>query len=119
MVLVHSGRSDECKSQAAILQEEFYEPYHDQGLEIVLIIFENNDGAMDRGSVLDYSYAYKEHFGLSFRVLADPNHENTGSYHEDVPLTMLLDENRVIQFKQEGSVPDSQRLKHYIEDLLD
>jgi hypothetical protein len=118
MVIVHSGSSDECKSQAAILQDEFYEPYHDLGLSIVLIIFEDDGGARDWGSVLDYSYAYKQHFGLSFKVLADPNHDKTGIYHEDVPLTMLLDENLVIQFRQEGSIPDTPRLKQYIEDLL-
>jgi hypothetical protein len=118
MLISTAGTCSECKVQAAILEEQFYGVYKGRGLRILYILFMDDQGNGSRDPLLDYCCRYKNQFKMTFTVAADPGDWAMGKYHTGIPLTMLLDGNMQIKFKEDGIVPSSTKLKQSIEDLL-
>ncbi|MBN2497973.1 MAG: redoxin domain-containing protein [Deltaproteobacteria bacterium] len=122
LITVHAGWCTYCKQQSASMQHDLYEPYHDRGLEIMLVLFQDDRRREDRDLLLDYCCYYKDHYHMAFDVVIDPGAAATGQFFRPdeagTPLNMLLDDEMVIRYKVEGLIPDSHIIEGNIEGLL-
>ncbi len=119
LTIAYSGTNSDSAAQLETLQAQYAEAFTDRGLEIVLVVYDDDDGNTDDWEVLDWAYDIEKYHGLDFPVLADPGGSKWSQFHSGVPGTMLIDRDHVIRFKEEGSVPDHDRLTQYIEELLE
>lgn len=117
---VHAGWCTFCKQQATTMEESLYQPYKDQGLKIVLVIFEDEQRNSDFQTLLEYACSYRERYGMTFTIAIDPGAQVMGRFFRPneggTPLNMLLDRDMVIRYKLEGLIPDT--LEGNIESLL-
>jgi peroxiredoxin len=120
LVSVHAGWCGPCKAQAATMEDNFYQVYKDQGLKILLILFEDAEGGSERQALLDYTCTYRERYGMTFTLAIDPGAEVMDQFFRPTeagtPLNMLLDQDMVIRYKVEGTIPNV--LEGNIEALL-
>ncbi len=122
MITVHAGWCGVCKSQTIGMENEVYAPYKNQGLDIMLVLFQDENGSSARDNLLPYCCGYKDRYGLSFHVVIDPDAEATSQFFRPTeagtPLNMLLDDEMEIRYKVEGLIPDSRVLEGTIEGIL-
>jgi hypothetical protein len=122
MVSVHAGWCSICKAQAETMEQDLWDPYKDQGLEIVMVIFQDDAGNGDKESLKKYGCYYKNNYSMHFHVAIDPDTAAMGQFFRPTatgtPLNMLLDPRMEIRFKMEGIIPDSNIFQGNIEGLL-
>jgi hypothetical protein len=122
MMVVLSGMWNDYESHAQTLQTQFHDKYDASGLEIVLVFYEDNANHRDETSLCNFAFSFENSHSLRYHVVVDPDFAKTAKYHENnppgTPLTILIDRDQVIRFKQEGAVPDLDKLNEYIVDLL-
>ncbi len=120
LVTVHAGWCSVCKSQAATMEDGFYQKYKDQGFRILLVMFEDDQGGSEEQTLMDYTCTYREHYHITFTLAVDPGAAVMGQFFRPTqagtPLNMLLDRDMVIRYKVEGVIPDV--LEGNIEALL-
>lgn len=119
MVVGYRETNPASQAQVSALQDDYYSVYASQGLQVLLLVFEDESGRTSYDEVLDWSYDAKAYYELEFPVVADPNGAMWNAYQSEVPATTLIDRNGVIRYKQAGAMPDRNRLTRYIEDLLE
>ncbi|NUN12385.1 MAG: redoxin domain-containing protein [Myxococcales bacterium] len=116
LIDIGAGWCGPCIDQARILDEEFYEPFKDKGLQVISILFENASGQPANS---DFCEFWRDEFKLTSPVLADPTFK-TKTYFTDVqsstPVILLVDENFTIVYKRSGETPSD--LKSTIEQQL-
>ena len=122
MITVHAGWCTYCKTQTSTMESGVYRPYKDQGLDIMLVLFQDENGSSARDNLLAYCCETRERYGLSFHVAIDPDAEATDQFFRPTeagtPLNMLLDDEMEIRYKVEGLIPDSRILEGTIEGIL-
>jgi hypothetical protein len=99
---IHTGWCPGCRSLAASLESGLYQPYKDQGFDIILVQLETPTRSSDRTALLNFCCDEKEH--MSFTVAIDPGGQRLADYFSwgGVPLSMLLDRRMKIRYKIEG-----------------
>jgi thiol-disulfide isomerase/thioredoxin len=91
LVTIHAGWCGICRRQASEL-EELYQTYKNDGLEIILINFEDPRRNTDRLSLFLYTCEEKSLYDMTFTVTIDPFKKAIEDYYEDaVPLNFILD----------------------------
>ena len=122
MITVHAGWCTYCKQQSVTMEDDFYQPYKDQCLDMIMVIFQDEHGDDDRQVLLDYCCYYKDHYGFTFHTTIDPGAAATSQFfrptESGTPLNMLLDDEMATRYKVEGLIPDSRILEGTIEGLL-
>lgn len=122
LVTVHAGWCTYCKQQAATMEDGLWQKYKDQGLQMLLISFQDEQGSSDRQKLLDYCCKNKADFHMTFTQSIDPNAAVTDQFFRPTeagtPLNMLLDRRMRIRYKVEGVIPQSYILEGNIEGLL-
>ena len=120
LVSVHAGWCGPCKTQAATMEDNLYQEYKDQGLRILLILFEDDERNSEHQALLDYTCTYRDRYGMTFTLAIDPGANVMGQFFRPTeagtPLNMLLDDEMVIRYKVEGTIPNV--LEGNIEALL-
>jgi len=103
---VHTGWCSSCAEQAAGLENDLYRPYHQDGLEIILMFFEDEYRSSERGDLLRLCCAERQGYGMTFTVAIDPGAQIVDRYFSgwsaEIPLNMVLDEDMVIRYQNEG-----------------
>ncbi|RME23932.1 MAG: TlpA family protein disulfide reductase [Deltaproteobacteria bacterium] len=116
---LHAGWCTYCKQQAAGM-EAMYQNYKQQGLRILLVLFEDEQGSSDHDKLLEYTCSYRDRYGMTFTLAIDPGAEVMDQFFRPTeagtPLNMLLDKDMTIRFKLEGVIPET--LEGNIEALL-
>lgn len=120
-ILVFVGSPKDSALEGAMTELiKLHKDYVQKGLSIYGVVTENQQGMVDRQSVLDAAFGLKSVLEIPFQVLSDPAATATkpilGS--DSLPLTLLLDNTKVIRFKQAGAAPDFTRLRGYLDTLL-
>jgi hypothetical protein len=110
LITIGAGWCEPCKEETETLMPDVYEPLHDQGLEIVQVIFEDNDADPPTRS---FCREWRDELFsdvLEFPVLLDQTFSWADAYLLDIqaatPVTMLVDANGNIRWKVEGQDPD-------------
>ena len=88
LLVTAAGWCTACREEQPAL-EALYQTYKDQGLEVVVAIFEdNNFGAV----TTDFATSWKENYDLTFPVVADIDFK-LGAYYDPslTPMAMLVD----------------------------
>jgi len=103
---ISAGWCQPCKEQAETLDEEIYEPFKDQGLQVISVIFEDPDGYPATSS---YCEVWRDTFSLTSPVLVDPALIALKQQFVDAgnaaPINLLLDENFKIIYIRSGENP--------------
>ena len=101
---IHTGWCPICIQLAVQLENGLYQPYKDQGFEIILVEIEDDSRSADRTDLLNYCCEEKTRRGYTFTMAIDPGARKTSKYFSlgGVPLTILLDDRMVIRYKTEG-----------------
>ena len=103
---ISAGWCQPCKEQAETLDEEIYEPFKDQGLQVISIIFEDPDGYPATSS---YCQVWRDTFSLTSSVLVDPALIALKQQFVDAgnaaPINLLLDEDFKIIYIRSGENP--------------
>ena len=117
LITVHTGWCSGCVQMARQLENGLYQPYRDQGFEIILVLLEDDGRSSDRSALLDYCCEEKTQNGMTFSVAIDPGGQKTSKYFSwgALPLSMLVDGHMTISYKAEGS---AYGLEANIQDLL-
>ncbi|MFO7567002.1 MAG: TlpA disulfide reductase family protein [Enhygromyxa sp.] len=109
LLSIGAGWCEPCKAETAELTPEVLEPLHDQGLEIVQVLFED-DQAMPPTS--SFCRVWRDElFGepLGFPVWLDQSFSWADAFLLDpqsaTPVSMLIDANGNIRWKVEGQNP--------------
>lgn len=92
LLVTAAGWCTACREEQPAL-EALYQNYKDQGLEIVVAIFEdNNFGAV----TTDFATSWKDNYSLTFPVVADIDFK-LGAYYDPslTPMAMLVDVNEM------------------------
>lgn len=118
LISAHAGTCGICKTQAADMEDDFYQSYKDRGFKIALAVISDSTGSDARQDVLDYCCKYKSTYGMTFTVAGDPELDVMRDYiRSGTPLNMLLDDKMVIRYKVEGYDPDT--IRNNVVALLD
>lgn len=117
LIGVHTGWCPGCREMAAQLEDGLYQPYHDQGFEIVLVLIEDDGRSSNRSALLSYCCEEKNNNGMTFTVAIDPGGQKTSKFFSwgALPLSMVVDSEMTISYKSEGS---AYGLEAKIQDLL-
>lgn len=101
---IHTGWCPICIQLAVQLENGLYQPYKDQGFEIILVQIEDDRRSSNRADLLDFCCEEIETRGYTFTVAIDPGGRTLAGYFSlgGVPLTMLLDQRMKIRYKMEG-----------------
>jgi len=112
---IHTGWCPGCRQLAASLENGLYQPYKDQGFEIILVQLETPTRSSDRNDLLDFCCEEKQ--TKTFTVAIDPGGQKLAGYFSlgGVPLSMLLDRRMKIRYKIEG---DPAGLEATLQDIL-
>ena len=117
LISVHSGTCTYCKQQAFTMESDLAS-YRTRGLKVLLILIGDDRGSSERQDLLDYSCTYRNQYGLTFPVAADPDVVvGRVLVDEGTPLNMLLDADMVVRYRVEALMPDT--LEGNIDALLD
>jgi hypothetical protein len=119
LISAHDANCTFCKQQVARMEPDFYDKYHEQGFDILLILFRDKNGNSHLQAVMDFCCEYKEDYGLdTFNVAGDPDMEVMRDYiREGTPLNILVDDEMTIRYRQEGYDPGL--LTQNVEKLLE
>lgn len=102
-----------CRNEASHLME-LYNTYKERGLEIVQCIFQDEDG---NPADLDDIGRWLATFGITFRVLQDPDYSTVNSYSvSSIPLNILIGRDFIIVYRMAGF--DKAAIIQRIEDAL-
>jgi hypothetical protein len=117
LIAIHTGWCPGCHQMAAQFEDGLYQPYRDQGFEIILVLIEDDGRNSSRSALLDYCCEEKTGQGMTFTVAIDPAGQKTSKYFSwgALPLSMLVDQQMTISYKSEGS---AYGLEAKIQDLL-
>lgn len=108
-----AGWCGPCRNEASHLME-IYNTYKERGLEIVQCIFEDNDGA---SADLDFIKAWIKEYGISYRVVNDPNFSTVNTFQlSAIPLNLVIGRDFVIIYRMEGF--EKEKVIKKIEDAL-
>jgi hypothetical protein len=112
---IHTGWCPGCRQLAASLENGLYQPYKDQGFEIILVQLETPTRSSDRTALLNFCCEEKQ--TKTFTVAIDPGGQKLADYFSlgGVPLSMLLDRRMKIRYKIEG---DPSGLEATLQDIL-
>jgi len=117
LVIESSANCPYCADEAGSLEQDLYQPYKDQGFEILLLMAANYAGAEPDASFLS---GYKDRYEFTFQILGDYRAGVMGKYNDDgyVPFNMLVDKNMVIRDKSTGYWPNylSMKIEDYLEE---
>ncbi len=92
------------------MQTGFHDVYKDQGFDILLVVMEDDDHSSERQAVIDFCCEYKDEYNFEFVVAADPGGVVMSEYmRSGTPLNMVLDDEMVIRYREEGYNPDMLR----------
>jgi hypothetical protein len=100
------------------MEPDLQQPYADDGLKIMLVLFEDDNGSSNAQNLRDYACEYKETYGFTFTLAIDPGAAVLGDFLEGTPMNMLLDDEMKIRYKVDGIIPDSHILEGNIEGLI-
>lgn len=99
-----AGWCEPCKQETLELPA-VYDRYHDEGLEIVQVLFQDE---LSQRPASSFCREWKDDYDLRFLVLLDQTWEFYPVWLQDVqastPVTVLVDANANIRFKMEGQV---------------
>jgi len=100
---VGAGWCQPCKAETAQLEPRFHEPYCDDGLRIVQILFQDAQGLP---ATKFFCRQWRDEYGLTFPVLVDPlfTMESLLSLGQ-TPLNLLIDRDGVIRYRSVGQEP--------------
>ncbi len=120
LIDLSAGWCEPCKEQALTIDEEIYEPFKDQGLQVVSIIFQSEDSGIATSQTCA---EWRDAFELTSPVLTDPFFNLNGGVKAmfdaaggAAPVNMLVDETFQIRYVHSGEKPVG--LDAIIEDLL-
>jgi hypothetical protein len=120
LIDLSAGWCEPCKEQAEDIDEEIYEPYKDQGLQVVSIIFQSEDSGIATSQTCA---EWRDAFELTSPVLTDPFFNLNGGVKAmfdaaggAAPVNMLVDESFQIRYVHSGEKPVG--LEGIIEELL-
>ncbi len=109
LIDLSAGWCQPCKEQAATLDVEIYEPYKEQGLQVVSIIFQSEDSGVATSSTCA---EWRDAFELTSPVLTDPFFNSNGGVKAmfdaaggAAPVNMLVDETFTIKYVHSGEKP--------------
>ncbi len=91
-----------CKLEAAHLME-LYNKYKEQGLEIVQVVFQDEDGGpADQSDINRWMQTY----GLSFTCITDADYSTVQDYSVGpIPTNLVIDRDFIIRYRGEGFDP--------------
>jgi thiol-disulfide isomerase/thioredoxin len=129
-ILINIGAGWCLPCQAETLEfPELYDEYHDQGLEIVQVMFQNWTGQAPTGGFCeawssgDWSEGGAQGVPLDFPVLIDQVFDWGSTYLQNpddaTPINMLVDANGNIRWKLEAQQPSVDVLRAQIELVIE
>ncbi len=102
-----------CRQEAPHLAE-LYNTYKEQGLEIVQVIHQDNDGAPADLTAVN---SWVDTYSLPFTCTSDPDYSTVNTYSVSaLPTNIVIDRDFAIRYRGEGFDPDS--VKNTIEKYL-
>jgi hypothetical protein len=123
LISVHAGWCTYCKVEARTMESNLYQRYKENGLKILLVLFQDAVGGEVPERLLEYCCAYKKYYNMTFTLAIDPGAAVMGAYFRPTeagtPLNMLLDRMMEIRYKVEGLLTDTSILEGHIEGIIE
>jgi peroxiredoxin len=96
-----AGWCQPCREEAPNLESEIYETYHDRGFEIIELLVEDNS---NRPPDQDFLQSWRDEYGLTYEVCADPNWTTIQDLTTDLtlPYGLFLDRDLVPRYESRG-----------------
>lgn len=110
LLSIGAGWCEPCKEETGELMPEIYEPLHDQGVEIVQVLFQDDAAELPTSQFCEQWRDETFDQVLEFPLLLDQTFDWADDYFVDdpqsaTPITLLLDANGNIRWKVVGQNP--------------